>query len=110
LIGLGPGDLVIVISFRRVDRVSVDVLLHARDVGAATLAIADHRSSAVARAAEASLIVQIGTLRLMPSFAPGASLINAVLEAVAARLHDTAEDRLREAELVWDRFRSYADS
>jgi DNA-binding MurR/RpiR family transcriptional regulator len=109
LIGLGKGDLVIAVSFRRVDRVTVDVLKRAREQGADSIAIADHRSSAAARAADRSLIVRTGTLRLIPSFAPGASLINALLEEVAARRHDAATDRLREAEDLWSRFRSYAD-
>jgi DNA-binding MurR/RpiR family transcriptional regulator len=109
LIGLGQGDLVIAVSFRRVDRVTVDVLKRGREQGAATIAIADHRSSAAARAADRVLIVRTGTLRLIPSFAAGASLVNALLEVVAARQHDAATDRLREAEDLWTRFRSYAD-
>ncbi|MEJ7838004.1 MAG: MurR/RpiR family transcriptional regulator [Thermomicrobiales bacterium] len=109
LLGLGSGDLVVAISFRRVDRVTVDVLKRARQQGAATVALADHRSSAAARAADTSLIVRTGTLRVMPSFAAGASVVNALLEDVASRRHDQVTDRLQEAEELWTQFRSYAE-
>jgi DNA-binding MurR/RpiR family transcriptional regulator len=109
LLGLGEGDLVIAISFRRVDRVTVDILKRARQQGAESVAIADHRSSAAARAADQSLIVKTGTLRLMPSFAAGASMVNALLEDVATRRHDQVSERLREAEDLWTQFRSYAE-
>jgi len=46
---------------------------------------------------------------LLPSFAPGASLVNALLEEVAAVSRPTATARLREAEELWQQFHSYAD-
>ena len=109
LLGLGKGDLVIAISFRRVDRVTVDILRRARQQGAESVAIADHRSSAAARTADQGLIVKTGTLRLMPSFAAGASMVNALLEDVATRRQDQVSARLREAEDLWTQFRSYAE-
>ena len=109
LIGLKPEDAVVAISFRRVDRTTVDVLKRARRAGAATIALTDHRSSSAARAADRALIAHIGTLRLLPSFAPGASLVNALLEEVAAVSRPTATARLREAEELWQQFHSYAD-
>jgi hypothetical protein len=46
----------------------------------------------------------------MPSFAPGASLVNAILEEVAVRAQPGAGQRLGEAEALWDEFGSYAES
>ena len=109
MLGLGTGDLVMGISFRRVDRLTVDVLRQARTLGASTVALTDHRSSPAARAADRVLIARTGTLRLMPSFAPGASLVHAVLEEVAAVRRDAAGERLRAAEALWDAFDAYAD-
>lgn len=111
LIGLGAQDAVVAISFRRVDRMTVSVLKRARKVGASTIALSDHRSSPASRAADRSLIARTGKLRLMPSFAPGASLINALLEEVAARTRsgDVAASRMRDAEELWEHFGSYAD-
>ncbi|MGC4192217.1 MAG: MurR/RpiR family transcriptional regulator [Thermomicrobiales bacterium] len=109
MIGIGVDDLVVAISFRRVDRLTVEVLRQARSLGAATIALTDHRSSPAARAADRVLIARTGTLRLMPSFAPGASLVHALLEEVAAVRRDAAGERLRTAEILWDAFDAYAD-
>lgn len=109
LLGIGTGDLVVAISFRRVDRLTVEVLRQSRVLGASTIALTDHRSSPAARAADRVLIARTGTLRLMPSFAPGASLVHALLEEVAALRRDAASDRLRTAENLWDAFDAYAD-
>lgn len=109
VIGLDARDVVIGISFRRVDRLTVDVLTYARKKGALTIALTDHRSSAAARAATRTLIARIGSMRLMPSFAPGASLINALVEEVAMRSPVHASERLQEAEDLWETFGSWAN-
>jgi len=110
LLGLERGDVVVAVSFRRVDRMTVDVLRHARSTGATTIALTDHRSSPAARAADRTLIARTGILRLMPSFAPGASLVNAILEEVAVRMQPGAAGRLRDAENLWNQFGSYAET
>lgn len=110
LLGLATSDAVVAVSFRRVDRMTVDVLRHARAAGATAIALTDHRSSPAARAADLALIARTGILRLMPSFAPGASLVNAILEEVAVRMQPHAGQRLREAEDLWTEFGSYAET
>ncbi len=109
MLGLSSEDVVVAIGFRRVDRVTVAVLKRARDVGARTIALTDHRSSPAARLADVTLIARTGILRLMPSFAPGASLINAILEEVAARRRPGVVDRLAEVEELWNHFGSYIE-
>jgi DNA-binding MurR/RpiR family transcriptional regulator len=109
LLGLDSKDVVVAIGFRRVDRVTVAVLKRARNVGARTIALTDHRSSPAARLADLTLIARTGILRLMPSFAPGASLVNAILEEVAARRRPGVIDRLAEVEDLWNHFGSYID-
>lgn len=109
LLGLGPGDAVVAVSFRRVDRMTVNVLRGARSSGVMAITLTDHRSSPAARAADYTLIARTGMLRLMPSFAPGASLVNALLEEVAARMQPGVADRLRQAEDLWRQFGSYAE-
>jgi len=81
-----------------------------RKAGATAVALTDHRSSPAARAADLTLIARTGILRLMPSFAPGASLVNAILEEVAIRMQPHAGQRLREAEDLWGEFGSYAET
>lgn len=109
LIGLSQADAVVVISFRRVDRVSVNVLRRAQKVGARSVAMTDHLSSPVARVADHTLLARTGQLRLIPSFASGASLVNAILAEVSVRTRPGASSRLREAEELWSEFSSYSE-
>lgn len=110
LIGLSRADTVVVISFRRMDRMSVNVLRRAQQVGARTVVMTDHLSSPVARGADHTLLARTGQLRLIPSFATGASLINALLAEVSVRTHPGVSSRLREAEELWDEFNSYCET
>lgn len=97
-------DALVVISFRRVDRITVGAVSHGARIGASTIAISDVLHSPVARLADVALTARSGPLRLMPSYAPGASLINALITAVSHRTLDNATDRLDMAERLWADF------
>jgi DNA-binding MurR/RpiR family transcriptional regulator len=109
LITLDADDALIAISFRRVDRVTVNVLRHASKVEAKTIAITDSLSSPVARMAGVTLLARLGRLRLMPSYAAGASLVNALTLATSLRTLDSAATRLQVAEQLWQSFDTHAD-
>ena len=109
LLGLGARDTVVAISFRRVDRATVGVLKHARSSGAVTVGLVDSLSSPVARVADHRLVARLGPLRLMPSYAAGASLVNALTTAVSLRRRKRVPD-LRLAERLWDEFGTYAET
>ena len=55
-------------------------------------------------------VARLGRLRLMPSYAVGASLVNAVVTAVSVRLRRNSVAHLRAAEKLWDEFGTYAES
>jgi DNA-binding MurR/RpiR family transcriptional regulator len=109
LLDMSADDALVVISFRRVDRASVDVLKHAARVGATSVGIGDHLSGPLARTASRMLVARMGPLRLMPSYAVGASLVNAVASAVSVRRHGATAPHLRAAEQLWDEFATYAE-
>jgi DNA-binding MurR/RpiR family transcriptional regulator len=104
LVPLTASDTVVAISFRRVDRVTLAVLRHAVRVGAGRVALTDGLSNSVARLADVALIARVGPLRLLPPFAPGASLVNAILMAVSHRTHLNAAHQLQAAERLWQEF------
>lgn len=108
LLDLTRQDVLVAIGFRRLDRVTVEVLEHGRHVGAMTVGITDHLSNALARVASCTLVAQLGPLRVMPSYAPGASLINALTTAVSLATRGEAGPHLRAAEQLWEHFRTYA--
>ncbi|MGH2535343.1 MAG: MurR/RpiR family transcriptional regulator [Thermomicrobiales bacterium] len=110
LLDLSKNDVLVAITFRRVDRTTVTVLRHAADVGAQTIVLTDHLSSPAARLGGLTLIARLGTLRLTPSYAAGASLVNALLTAVWLRNHDNVAPRLREAERLLQEFDAYAEA
>jgi DNA-binding MurR/RpiR family transcriptional regulator len=109
LLDLSSNDALVAITFRRVDRPTVTVLRHAAGVGAQTIVLSDHFSNPAARLAGLTLIARLGPLRLTPSYAAGASLVNALLTATWLRLHDNVAPRLREAERLLQEFDAYAE-
>jgi DNA-binding MurR/RpiR family transcriptional regulator len=109
VLGLGPADAVVVITFRRVDRAALEVVKHARRTRATTVGIVDSLSSAVARLCGHVLVAHVGPLRLMPSYAAGASLINALTTAVSLASGDDHPD-LNAAAQLWEEFGAYAES
>lgn len=109
LVPLCANDAVVVISFRRVDRVTLEVLRHAARVGASRIALTDGLSNPVARLAELVMIARVGPLRLQPPYAPGASLANALLTAVSLHTHRDSQPRLQAAERLWNDFDLHAE-
>jgi DNA-binding MurR/RpiR family transcriptional regulator len=110
LLELEADDALVAVSFRRIDRLTLAVLNHAAGVGATTIALTDHLSGPAARAADLVLLARLGPLRVMPSYAAGASLVNGLLAAVALRLHGDASPRLEAAERLLQEFGAYAES
>jgi DNA-binding MurR/RpiR family transcriptional regulator len=110
LIDLGPEDALLAVSFRRMDRVMVNVVRYAAEVGAKTIVISDHLSNPVSRHATITLIARTNPVMLMPAFATATSLGTALIAAVSHRiLNDNASDRLERAEYLWEHFETYTD-
>jgi DNA-binding MurR/RpiR family transcriptional regulator len=109
LVDLSAEDVLLAITFRRVDRATVNVLRYAEGIGATTIVITDHLSGPAARLAKLTLIAQNAPLRLTPSYAAGASLVNAVVTATWLRVQDHVAPRLREAERLLQEFDAYAE-
>jgi DNA-binding MurR/RpiR family transcriptional regulator len=106
---LGPNDLLVAISFRRVDRITVGAVRHASSVGATVIAISDALHSPIARLADCTLTARLGPLRLMPSYAAGASLVNAIITATSLQTLEDASERLQAAEKLWEEFAVHVD-
>jgi DNA-binding MurR/RpiR family transcriptional regulator len=104
--------VVVVISFhagsppRRMDRLAVDLMCFAEKVGAPRIVITDQISGHLARLATLKMIVRLSRLRLTPSYAPGASVINGLVTAIALSARDVAAPRLAAAEQLWGIFDS----
>ena len=108
LLSLRRGDLVIVISVLRYSGQTLEILRFAHEAKARTVAITDSPISPVARLADLVLLVRQTSPRTMASYAAIASVASALTEAVAARRGGKAGKSLRDAEVLWDRFRVHA--
>ncbi len=109
LIDLMPEEVLIAISFRRLDRVTVELVRQAAGAGMTTIAITDHRANALARLATHTLVAHLAPLRLLPSYASGASVVHALATVLSLRLHKTASARLQRAERAWEALDSHLD-
>lgn len=107
LIDLMPEEVLIAISFRRLDRVTVELVRQAAGAGMTTIAITDHRANALARLATHTLVAHLAPLRLLPSYASGASVVHALATVLSLRLHKTASARLQRAERAWEALDSH---
>lgn len=110
LLNMGPEDALVGISFRRIDSLVVKVVSHAASAGAKSIVITDHISCQPARLADVALIASGGPLRLQPSYAAAASLINAMLTSVSLTTLDDSAMRLDTAENLWKAFGTHIDS
>jgi DNA-binding MurR/RpiR family transcriptional regulator len=108
LLSLRRGDLVIVISVLRYSGQTLEILRFAREAKARTVAITDSPISPVARLADLVLLVRQTSPRTMASYSAIASVASALTEAVAAKRGGKAGKSLRDAEVLWDRFRVHA--
>lgn len=109
MIDIYPGDALVAISFRRLDQLTVDLVKQVSAEGTKTIAITDHRANALARAASYTLVARLAPLRLLPSYASGASLIHVLTAVVSLRLHKGASIRIQRAERLWQALDTHLD-
>lgn len=101
LITLGPDDVLVAFSMRRIDRVAVDVVREAHGVKAKVIVVTDHRSSVITRFADIPIVIRSGSPRLTAAYATGASVVNALITAASLRMRDTANPTLKRVERLW---------
>jgi DNA-binding MurR/RpiR family transcriptional regulator len=101
MISLGPGDVLVAFSMRRIDRIAVDVVREAHGVGAKVVVVTDHRSSVITRLAHFPIVIRSGSPRLTASYATGASVVNALITAASLQMRDTVNPTLERVERLW---------
>ncbi len=104
-----PGDVVFVICFRRVDRVSAAVAEHASRRGARVISLGDHPATPVTAHAELSLVVARPTARLEPPFTAALAVLTALTTTAAVVNRSLAASRLESLETLWADFRLFAE-
>jgi DNA-binding MurR/RpiR family transcriptional regulator len=103
LLGLEASDVLVGISFRRLDAATLRAVEWAAKIGARTIVLTDAPASRLARSSSIVLALPAGRLRLAPSYAGGSSLVNGLVTAVGL----VTRERSRSQQLRWESLRRH---
>lgn len=107
ILRIGPGDVIIGISFPRYSHRTVQALRFARDRGAEVLAITDSSSSPLAPYADKLLLARSDMAGFVDSLTAPMSLINALIVGVTMKRQEAVEQRFGELEAIWEEYQVY---
>lgn len=101
---IGPGDVMLAISFPRYSRVTINTAKFAKDRGATILAITDTELSPLGQMARASLLAPSEMISFVDSMVAPLSLVNALLVSLGMRLGKDVSTTFSELEDIWDAY------
>lgn len=104
IIHIGPGDVMVGISFPRYSKMVVNAVNMAHDRGADVIAITDSQVSPLYAVSSASLLVRCDAISFVDSMAAPLSLLNALILAVGQRMPEEAARVFSEMEQVWTKY------
>ena len=107
IIHIGPGDVVLGISFPRYSRKTVRALTYAKQAGATVISITDSEKSPLAPLADVVLYAKSEMITFVDSLVAPLSLINALLVVLGQKKHDTMCTTLMHLESIWDEYGIY---
>jgi DNA-binding MurR/RpiR family transcriptional regulator len=104
LIGVGPEDRLLAITFRRHAKLTLEVIDYFHAARAAVVLVTDDPALSAARAGDHVLACQRQSAGLFGTGVGGLFLIEALAAAVAERVEERGGSRLGRVERLWDRF------
>lgn len=104
MLRIGPGDVLVGISFPRYSKMAVNAVRFARDRGADVIAVTDSKMSPLYKMASASLLVSSDMISFVDSMAAPVSLLNALIMAVGQQKSSETSENFSELERVWSRY------
>ena len=104
LLRIGPGDVMIAISFPRYSKVTMNTVKFAQDRGATIVAVTDNELSPVYQMADAALLAPSEMISFVDSMVAPLSLINALLIAVGRRMGTDVARTFADLEDIWNRY------
>ena len=108
ILGIGPNDVLIAISFPRYSGKIVNALKYARSREATVIALTDSVQSPLAEHANHLLTAQSDMASFVDSLVAPLSIIDALLVAVTQRRGEEVRERFDRLERVWDEYDVYA--
>jgi DNA-binding MurR/RpiR family transcriptional regulator len=107
ILRIGPGDVVIGISFPRYSSRTVKAMKFASDRGATVIAVTDSKLSPLYRYATYALLAISDMASFVDSLVAPLSLINALIVAVGMKRQDDVYRTFDELEKIWDEYDVY---
>lgn len=104
LLHIGPGDVMIAISFPRYSNVTINTAKFARDRGADIIAITDNELSPIYQMSDAALLAPCEMISFVDSMVAPLSLINALLVALSNRVEKDVSAIFAELETIWNEY------
>jgi len=101
LVHIGPGDILIGISFPRYSIMAVNAVQYAHERGADVIAITDSTISPLCQWSSAALLVQSDMISFVDSMAAPLSLLNALIAELGQRRKEDVDGTFAEMERVW---------
>lgn len=109
LIHIGPGDVIIGISFPRYAGRTIDAMKYSKNRGATTIALTDSKLSPLTGYADHTLLAKSDMASFVDSLVAPLSLINAIIVATGLiKKQDIAADFNR-LEKLWSEYRVYVE-
>ena len=104
MLRMGPGDVLIAISFPRYSKVTINTVKFARDRGAEIVAVTDNELSPVYQLSGAALLAPCEMISFVDSMVAPLSLINALLVALSNRFGADVSATFAELENIWNEY------
>ena len=104
LVHIGPGDVLVSISFPRYSKMAIHAVEFACRRGGDVVAVTDSPMSPMYKMASASLLTSSDMISFVDSMAAPLSLLNALILAVGQQRRDDLSATLAEMEQVWSKY------
>lgn len=104
LVHIGPGDVLVSISFPRYSKMAIHAVEFARCRGGDVVAVTDSPMSPMYKMASASLLASSDMISFVDSMVAPMSLLNALILAVGQQRRDELSATLAEMEQVWSKY------
>lgn len=104
MVRIGPGDVIVGISFPRYSKLAVSAVEFARSRGAEVIAITDSKMSPLYKVAGTALLVRSDMISFVDSMTAPLSLLNALIVAVGQQKPEEVSNTFSEMERVWSTY------
>lgn len=107
LLRIGPGDVILGVSFPRYSRRTVKAMEFSQNRGAETIAITDSETSPLTATATLTLLAKSDMASFVDSLVAPLSLVNALIVSIGRRKNEDLSQTFAALEQMWDEYEVY---